>query len=909
MLTKPQYNTHHGSIFSSGIRRLIKSASIYAIAIALAAQSHLGSQNAIAAEVLDPEKLFFDKGKTSSLPRLSLTARMIRQLDVAAQYRYNPGWKTDPLKRMSLDTIFEQYQHRVRQEALDDAFYDAAGWALKKTMSVGQSAIGGNGTLLNLAKDMAGKSSAASLDKGIQELKSHGHRNTEDWLATALRQSAELGAIDDLSSIAPLSPEEKRKWLADNKFVDDLLKHADDVKKEDRPIVEGMLIHALDKHIKAGLDLSAQVDSEQNAKLADQAKQVAAVAKSFAQFQKDTDTELTDIRQKQEEISSKVDELQKRTDKNSADIEFLQSFMFEKMNPTEQLAALRNGLLPSLSETERAKKIAQIEIIKKRQELSAAVTKFGQGAASLANIAKHLNVDPNVVDTMNKAAQIANVGQTVLAGVTAGGLGYLSAAEAVTGFAFGGDDGGARRHAEIMAALGEIKQGISEIQEMLVAIGDQLDQIQKNQQTMMEALQEVSQQIDKNHIREMEELAKIRTDLVPIAAMLNEILFKDINACAVFEQRLKGDGFSWTSPISFHDLTERYEEYGNQCLEGFKDTMSNPFALGTYFLDRFKGVPNSPADVFISKTYRTSADLALENTPDVRETVESFQRPVQTLSALELKQNDLRNSPASAKTQLSQRSKFEISQLLTDPIAAQILIKHADWLSNLHPFFELRAALKSGSEDDLLNQKSGSDEGYQLLRTVRDYIDLAITQQVMLSGDTLLPVYMKLWNEGAGNKKDGETDEAFGNRKRKRHELEKAMETNDALAKNFLLLLVSTQVREHGNIIQYAFNYEIPGDPSFMHKILPQDQFTLQPSAAGKPTEWLITIGSKAYKLPTPSELAEGKLTHSPEVHRLLSARNKIQEQMTTYPEFSRYSVSDWQLIREAVWTTAEAEE
>jgi hypothetical protein len=90
-----------------------------------------------------------------------------------------------------------------------------------------------------------------------------------------------------------------------------------------------------------------------------------------------------------------------------------------------------------------------------------------------------------------------------------------------------------------------------------------------------------------------------------------------------------------------------------------------------------------------------------------------------------------------------------------------------------------------------------------------------------------------------------------------------------------------------------------------MQKILPTDQFTLQSSAAGKPVEWTIKIGEKVIKLPTPTEVADGKLMQSPELYQLLTARSEVQEQMDTYPEFSSLSNGDWDLVHQAVWFTA----
>jgi hypothetical protein len=888
------------------IRTLCRQATCSALAIAIA-----GGFFSAAAEdgkvVTDPRRPFLENAKKSSLPRLSLTAQIIKNVDVDGVERYQNKFLSDPMTRLSTDNVFERYQLQLKSNDVDDRFYKTSGYLLNTLVTVTAGRLGGGGTMLGVGKGLATKASSTAIDDAVKEIAQHGHQETKDWLETELREKAQLGVIGNLASVGKLTPEQKRQWLRDNEFVGDVLKHASEVRDEDKPIVEGMLISALDAHIKAGLDLSAKVDATQDAKLAAQAKQIGAVSRSLNEFRQETEEELQDIQTKQQEISDKVGKLEGRVDKNTDDIAFLQKFMFDKMDPAEQLAALKSGML-SLSEEDREKKTLQIEILQKRQELTASVAKFGQGAASLANIARNLKVDPNVVKTLDDAAKVANVAQTVMVGIASGGLGYLSAAEAVTGFAFGGgDDGGAARHAEIMAALGEIKQGIAEIQQMLVQIGAQLDQIQKNQQTMMEALYQVSQQIDKNHREEMEEITKLRTDMITTATMLNETLFKDILSCDVLNSRLKNRKFSWTTPIPFEALQSEYAQRGDKCLEGLKDNLSNPFDLGTYHLKRFKGYPGSTVEEYVDKTYPESLKVALRvaDAASIRDIVESLQRPVETLSALEIKLKALRQNQDEAKTRLSDRPEQQITMLLENPVSAQTLIKHTGYLVAMHPFFELQSVLRSGNQDDLISLKGQSDEGYQLLRTVKDYYDLAISQQVMMSGDLLLPIYVKIWLDGLSAKGDAETDDAFAKRKSLEADLETALGSNDILAANFVLKLISDQIDKNGNIISYAFAYQVPTDPTYMQKILPTDQFTIQPPQAGKPVEWTVKIGEKLVKLPSPTDVTQGKLMQSPELYQLLTARSEVQEQMDTYPEFSNLSKGDWELVHQAVWFTA----
>jgi hypothetical protein len=591
--------------------------------------------------------------------------------------------------------------------------------------------------------------------------------------------------------------------------------------------------------------------------------------------------ELAEINKRQIDLTSKINNLVDDTNKNSRDIEFLQKFMFERMNPTEQITALENGMFSGMTEAERARQITKIELVKQKQDLINSVGDFGQGAASVARIAERLHVDPNVVSSIQQSAQIASAAQTAISGILSGGMGYLAAADVVSGLVFGkGPDAGTQRHAEIMSALGEIKQGIAEIEGMLVQMGKQLDDIKRLQITTYQAIVTVSKQIEENHKELMHELSRTRDDLVPIQSIVNEILFKKIEACGTLKVRLEAQGWSRDKAIEYSMFRSTFREHGNDCLSGLKDIIRDPFSASTYDLRHWKGDPDSQTDNFIknvSKPMRTFQEQwVLATNPSVY--AKAYGMPVTDIRALRHKRDSLFGSnPPVYDTFLSDKPTPTILELLGVSLSPQTIDRHVRYLIFAHPFFEMREALEYADPKQLLSLGMTSIEGRELLLSALALVEVAVAQQNMLAGDVALLDMTRIWREGTKPREPNESDPVFAKRTRAWEDLKKLLAANGTLERNLILTMVSEAIRAtgrtfSGNALIYGMAYNMDGDPSYLRALLAESEFRLvwrKPAEGKKPlpdfvhpdqsTGWHVQVDDLVLPLPTPTELSEGR--------------------------------------------------
>jgi hypothetical protein len=868
---------------------------------------------------------FINSQPSASVQRLSITASLLRDVtNLGSQSRER--W--DILKQgnlggpKTLNSIFAEYQYRLSRDQSDAFHYNTA-----NTILIGGVIVGGvfvpGGTVPAVMWGLGSAGASAGISSAFDELKSHGQTQTSRWLENALTEHAKEGKLINLVPLKNDSPKQRLDWLRSEGIVDELLAKTTDVRPEDRPIIEGMLVRTLNDRINRSLDIQKDRDADQDAEIAKQAEQIGAVARTLNEFKEDTENKLQDISNKQTDLANRVNALANDVNRTHNDIAFLQKFMFEKMSPSEQLAALRSGVFSGLSEGERQRQIAKIEIVERRQALINDIEDFSQGASTIARIATRLKVDENVVSTINKGAEIAKVAQIAMTGFMSGGMGYLAAADAISGLAFGpGSDPGAERHQQVMQALAEIKAGIVEIQGMLVEMKQQLDQIQQLQMETYKSIERVSQQIQANHREVMAELARIRADLVPIAAVANEILFKNIEACNTFQERLRQEGFTRHHAIPYAVLRSIHRQHGRQCLRGLKDILRDPFISTTYDLRRFKGDPGSPADLFIERVYTPTRTYFDQEILPSRASIyaKSFGMPVSNLNALNLKRSQLFGSnPPAYTTSLSKRSESDIIRLIDIILSPQAIARHIDFLLFAHPFFEIDEALAQTSPTQLLSLETTDIEGRELLRSALFLVEVAIAQQTMLAGDAVLDDLDHIWRDGILPKKSEESNDNYARRLAAWERLKGVIIENHALRRNLILWSVSTAVRNSGNLLVYGAAYNLAGDPSYLRTLLPDAQFNLvwrAPEVGQSPrpdhldptksTGWHLRLADKEYPLPTPIELASGDLVQTPDLKGLLDLKNKLLAELYGYLTVEKLSAAQQQVLRQGIWRVAD---
>lgn len=872
---------------------------------------------------------FVGSDTPSSVARLSIAASVLRSMVnpmAAERERWDVLRPTNaPGAFLTLDQVFQEYQFRVSRDRLDAMQYGAAGLVLQGAIIAGGAFVPA-GTLPSLAQGLGSAGTSAGVSSVTDELTKHGEAQTSRWLEDALAGLVNGGRLPrDLSSLRGMSPEVRRGWLMDERLVDDLLARAGEVRPEDRAIVEGMALRALNDRVRRAEAIQLDRDREQDEAITGLAKQIRAVARTLNDFRVETAAGLEGIRNEQAAMNDRLKALEGYSRETRADLEFVQRFMFDRMEPEEQLAALRGGMFRDMPEPERARLTARIEVVEQRKKLMAAVGDFSQGAAALTRIADRLGVDRNVVDALGKAAEASQAAQKVAAGLMSGGIGYLAAADAVVGLVFGaGPDPGAQRHQQVMQALGRISEQVAVVQDMVRAVGQQVEEVRRLQLATLEAVSRLSEQVQANHRELIAKIAQIRADLVPIQSVVNELLFTEIEQCWTFRRILREAGFARERAISptftYAELRaiNQEEQFGGICRRGLRIRLGDPLGPNiTYALNRFS-TPNTEAESFLqyvfNPTWVVLRDYVL-GPERISLYARSFTTPVVNLRAVEAKRSTvLGPKPPDVGQAFAGVGATEIARRLGTALSDQAIQRHACFLAFVHPFFEMEEALRDPNPARLVSLETTSIDGRELLRATIRLVETAIAQQVMLGGDVALADLDRIWQDGAAPRAEGETEMDFARRASPWERLRPALRGNRTLRHNLILQAVSRAVRERGNMVLYGAAYGLQGDPSLLLAMLREPQFVLRwvPTPADRAprpdhqnseasTGWQLRIGDDFYPLPTPLELTSGELAQTPALRGLIDLRNELAVELEGYLAPARLSATARATLRGAV--------
>ena len=847
----------------------------------------------------DPHR-FITNDKSASIPRLSMAAAMVKKLVYPKRINVWQDARDDSQERVyrSLGDLMKEYDRRHRNDDFDAKHFSNVELMVKSALVAGSLASPAT-ALGKIALKVGSKAGDVGTASIMAELKEHGYAQTSKWLDGQLAKWRAGATYTESEAVRLFSPAQQRKFLEDSLEVDTLLDAA--VSERDKPIMREMAVRALDDRVKQGFAIDKEYDAAQDKAIKANASQIAKVSATLSEFMDATKGELANIADIQAELKEQVSALVGRVDQNSGDIEFLQQFMFQKMDPAEQAAALKAGFFAGMGDQERGRILEKIALVEKRQSLLNAVSTYAQGASTVARIADRLGVDRNVVNAIQTTAEIASVATAVATGFMTGGLGYLAAADAVTGLLFGGgsQDSDATRHEQVMQALSEISGQVEEVRQMLVEVQKGINLILKNQEQLHNDIVALAGQVAKNHKETMEVLTLIREDIDAVKEIGNNILFTDVEACAVFQERLVIDGFDDLTAIPFQALCSAFHDYGQIGLRGLMDRLSHPLETGDYHLSRHAKA-GGPSDEYLSM-YRALYGYLAEGFLAARfdNLLPALATPVTTLSAVAAKRRVLGKTPVDSYDLFYMTHSWAArQQALREPLSPEVLARHADFLIFCHPFFEMRAVLAEWDVEKFCLLEETSDEGRYLLQTAMDVVRTIIMQHVLISGDVLLEDLDLAWRDGfdLGKVRETESNAQAQERAAPWVRLLALLPKQTLLRRNLLLYSVDKHVRATSNLVAYSVAYAVEGDPTYLRKLLPTDRFALEwvvppsgtrPSAEPVPgarsTGWHMRLGEELYPLPHPNHIVSGRIMMSPVLETMIELRSRLSAELAGY--------------------------
>ncbi|RZL03834.1 MAG: hypothetical protein EOP36_03055 [Rubrivivax sp.] len=353
----------------------------------------------------------------------------------------------------------------------------------------------------------AGLTYAAVLDpepttKVIAALGAYGARKLGEAAGAAIYDAAEKQALgylaEGLSKVAlspaqlqAMSPESFATAVADIKVGDKAMREV----LADQPKALALLqSHAEDLRSNIGVAamLEAKKTSEDvatvRAKLSGTASNLQAFREETAKRLGQLQTTVDELGKQAAETNSRLQGLEESVAGNTKAIQSLAQISSQSWTTDQKLAALKSGLFPDLSETQR-QKVEQALLSKQQTErLVSTLESTARDFGYVANIAQKLGVDPAVVD-------IAQKGQVIATGIAQFASGnYLGAISSLAGLGgIGAPDAGAVRHKQLMDYLG---REFGAINEKLVHLDKQLYQVLGKLEVVDRRLQNIEGKLD-----------------------------------------------------------------------------------------------------------------------------------------------------------------------------------------------------------------------------------------------------------------------------------------------------------------------------------------------------------------------------------------------------------------------------
>lgn len=683
-----------------------------------------------------------------------------------------------------------------------------------------------------------------------------------------------------------------------------------------------------------GFDWVAQTTALQQSEIDQNQKDIVGLGQTFSKFADQMKTQVSTLREQQSQLKDSLTNLQSAVSADHDKLNSVTTFLYARMSPDERLAAINAGLLDGTLSPEKIdvlKKEADLE--KKAEDLQRTAGEYLDGAANIVKIAKNLGVSDSVV---KPAEEVVQAGQAVFSAVTAFASGnYLGGLASVTSiFGLGGPDVNQERFQEILNRLGVIDQKLD-------ILGQKVDLVLKGEQQILDlqketykAIVSVSQEISDSHQEEMNELATIQKQIIVLNNTLLNLATRDFSACTTLvtpyninNPVIDTNTKLYPSESTLADLYLNFRSSFSECFGHFSHTVQFNPSSGrpqfdpTFFpMTAYRGQSSIPRDEqahldqvngYIEHVYSKALILLSETrigplSKDQR--ISSLFVPVSSAQGLD--------SKLKSTLQIANARDFNTDQLLdlvATPLSVPEVLAHARAAANIHVYYLfLDAADRPRPWRGLISATDIRTTGKSVLNDARLLLDVALAQQILISGDTLLPLISDVLQNWTAPLANAETlgcyvssaeqlpqdcKDKFSSRQQElilagvkeatRKEIYDdtldLLQSDDILAQNYIRYRLRMDVLAHGSFLSYAVALQQKDDT--MLRSVAGPAWTFQLGHDGN--TWTIPIGSAKVPLPSPQDMSNGTFLLPSAVQDLLTARDRVVDELATYAPLS----------------------
>lgn len=526
--------------------------------------------------------LFFSLLQTHVASAMSVTGRLFMHGRVDA---YDPTFQPP----RTLPQMLKRYQTNRRVSYTQSYLIQGGEYAMKTIGTVGGAVFsGGNPVAGAVAGQVFGDavgSIGGTMRNGI-------YKEMENYLDEGLKQVVLSTSRDAVKKATGLPVERARKLITEHPLIFDF-KRLGAIRQEEKDLFQETAIEVLaNKLAEETFDNDLQqLEIEANKqgiagvqkRLDDQGKAVTNHINEYKRFSISITQNISVLAKSTLAIKNQVQVNMYHIKSNSRQINLLESSLFAKMSGQEKMQALQQGWFPDLSSNERSD---QFRLAEEQHNMEETVQIIGTTAANLPAAMSLFTNDPQTLEAVTKASQLANGALAVLSASSMGPFGMAMVGLGALGGIFGrkGKDASAERHKQVMARFQtvidnqiQISNQISEAHQSLAQGQSEIYDLLKNSALELVRL---GKSLDAYHHEEMERLNLIRSYTLTNMDLLRDLAGREPKSCHQFFKTSLGQ-VSEIRQIDQFESFEQLEQHFKTYKDFFKSCQSGLYYLLT----------------------------------------------------------------------------------------------------------------------------------------------------------------------------------------------------------------------------------------------------------------------------------------------------------------------------------------
>ncbi|WP_316814755.1 hypothetical protein [Pedobacter nyackensis] len=664
---------------------------------------------------------------------------------------------------------------------------------------------------------------------------------------------------------------------------------------EYREIIEKNQERFLRKAVSTTLEKIVKEPGKKEIKIVEIDKNITQLSQFTYKFAEESNIRFENLVERQAILNTKLNNFYDRyqTDKNALD--FMQDFLHSKISPTES-SAFKTLTNFNLSSTDGTMMTEALALEQEKDTVMISAKEYFNAAAMSIKILYDLGVGDSLL--IQHISTAVNIGR---AAMSAEGVftnsNYMGCISCITNL-FGGEDVATLRHQQIMQYFNRTDTSITRIAGKIDTLFRAQQSIYEFQKQNFNTLINISDKIDKQYNQAIQQLATIESALYKNEALITSDWESKCQPCLETMKRLKMDIDKGILP----DKETLESEYANlkmttlsaceSYLEKFVFDIDKPNDNPDYNLTPFIN------DVDISTSYNkldTINRISFGLLFGYRDSVANLKNPETLFYSLFFPSTSIKelNKKLQADSIIFKSTYYpSIPSLFMTIIKPEVSIRHGNIVRNIGFLQNL-----TDGDRNLISWEQFSSEtppkhrnSKYLLENAIRLNNVAIAQQVILSGDILLPILFEETYKNAIGKGDTAKTAACVS----------LLKRNEMLAENFTNYAIGASLRKtQTSLMQYAYVFNL-NDSTSMAKVL-KSMFpvayikTKDPRLAiNKQKEgWYMTIGKALYPLPAPAAVDQVSILQSKYLPGLLDNREKLLLQIVGFSAYDKKNIEN----------------